>query len=164
MVKKVMATIKKFEDLEIWRLARTLSNNIFKLTEMESFVKDFKFKAQIKSSSGSVMDNIAEGFGRRGNKEFINFLSIAVGSCCESQSQLYRTLDWKYISQEEININYSLTDEIISKTGKLITYLNKSDFKGEKFNRETIEIENIDTSKSSVTEANNKQQTTNYKH
>lgn len=132
-----MATIKKFEDLEIWKLARTLSNNIFKLTEIDPFMKDFNLKAQIKASSGSVMDNIAEGFGRGGNKEFINILSIAVGSCCETQSQLYRSLDWKYISNDEFTINYNLAEEIISKTGKLITYLNNSEYKGEKFKNRT---------------------------
>ncbi len=88
-----MSTFRKFEDLEIWQLARKLCNNIFTITEKGSFQNDYRFKDQIKSSSGSIMDNIAEGFGRGGNKEFVNFLSIAIGSCTECCSQLYRALD-----------------------------------------------------------------------
>lgn len=90
-----MSTIKKFEELDIWQLARQLCNKIFVYTEKSKFAKEFGLKRQIRDSSGSVMDNISEGFGRGGNKEFINFLSFAIGSCCEVKSQLYRALDWK---------------------------------------------------------------------
>jgi len=128
-----MATIKKIEDLEIWILARKLCSLIITLTEKGKFVSDFGLKQQIKNSSGSVMDNIAEGFGRGGNKELVNFLSIAIGSCCEVKSQLYRALDWKYISDVEFKECVALTEEIISKSGSLINYLNKSEHKGEKF-------------------------------
>ncbi|MFI5221619.1 MAG: four helix bundle protein [Bacteroidia bacterium] len=128
-----MTTIKRFEDLEIWQASRELCKKIFALTEEGIFAKDFGLKGQIKNSSGSVMDNIAEGFGRGGNKEFTNFLSIAIGSCCEVQSQLNRALDWKYISEDSFKECYTLSEEIISKTGSLINYLNHSDYKGEKF-------------------------------
>lgn len=77
-------TIKKFEDLEIWQEARTLSKMIFQLTEKGAFRRDYKLKDQIKGSSGSTMDNIAEGFERNGKGEFIQFLSIAKGSCGET--------------------------------------------------------------------------------
>lgn len=87
-----MATIKKFEDLEVWQMARKFADSIYHLTLQEKFSKEYKFKDQIKNSSGSVMDNIAEGFGRESRLEFINFLSIAKGSLYESQSQLYRRL------------------------------------------------------------------------
>ncbi len=132
-----MSTFKKFEDIEIWQLARKLCNNIFEITEKGSFIKDFRFKDQIKSSSGSIMDNIAEGFGRGGNKEFVNFLSIALGSCAECSSQLYRALDWKYISEKEFKTNFQLCDEIISKSGGLISYLKNSELKGTKFHKTT---------------------------
>ena len=132
-----MSTFKKFEDLEIWQLSRKLCNNIFEITEKGSFVKDFRFKDQIKSSSGSIMDNIAEGFGRGGNKEFVNFLSIALGSCSECSSQLYRAFDWKYISESEFKTNSQICEEIISKSGGLITYLKNSELRGTKFHKTT---------------------------
>ncbi|NVO01114.1 MAG: four helix bundle protein [Bacteroidetes bacterium] len=132
-----MATFKRFEDLEIWQLARKLCVNIFEITEKGSFQKDFRFRDQIKSSSGSIMDNIAEGYGRGGNKEFVNFLSIALGSCNECRSQLYRAIDWKYISEEEFKINSQICEEIISKSGGLITYLKNSQYKGTKFHKTT---------------------------
>ena len=72
-----MATIQRFEDLEIWQMGRKFATSLFQLTLSENFLKEYKFKDQIKDSSGSVMDNIAEGFGRESRLEFINFLSIA---------------------------------------------------------------------------------------
>lgn len=130
-----MATIKKFEDLEIWQLARQLAQKIFALTEKGAFVRDFGFKDQVKRAAGSAMDNIAEGFGRGGNREFINLLSIAIGSCNEVQSQLHRAQDWKYITTEEFEECYKLTETIISKSGKFISYLNSSQHTGEKFKK-----------------------------
>ena len=83
-----MATINRFEDLEIWQEARRLSKMIQKIATETDLKTDFKFKEQIKSSSGSVMDNLAEGFERDGNLEFRQFLSIAKGSAGETRSQL----------------------------------------------------------------------------
>jgi four helix bundle protein len=128
-----MSTIRKFEDLEIWKMSRNYSKMIFNLTKKEQFAKDFGLKQQINNSSGSVMDNIAEGFGRGGNREFVNFISIAIGSCTESQSQLYRALDREYILQAEFDECYAMAEKIIIKSGNFISYLNKSEFKGEKF-------------------------------
>lgn len=99
-----MATVQKFEDLQIWQLARELCNDIFRLIAETNLKTDYKLKEQINGSSGSVMDNIAEGFERDGNKEFHNFLSIAKASCGETRSQLHRVIDREYISEHEFEL------------------------------------------------------------
>jgi len=109
--------IERFENLEIWIEARELCKTIFGITEKEPFNKDFKFRDQIRASSGSVMDNIAEGFERGGNKEFVQFLSIAKGSCGETRSQSYRAFDYGYINletQDKINSQTILVSKKIS--------------------------------------------------
>ncbi len=128
-----MATIKKFEDLKVWQKARVLCQYVFEIIEYPKFSKDYKLKDQINGSSGSVMDNIAEGFGRQGNNEFINFLTIANGSAMEVKSQLYRAFDRNYINQQKIDELSQLIDEISRMIFGLIEYLGKSDFRGQKF-------------------------------
>jgi four helix bundle protein len=128
-----MSTVKRFEDLEVWQIARELSKLIYTLTYKGDFVKDFTLRNQIRASSGSAMDNIAEGFGRAGKKEFVQFLGISNGSTCEIKSQLYRALDQKYIIQTEFEQTYYLCEKLNNKLGSFMSYLNKSDIKGEKF-------------------------------
>lgn len=128
-----MATIKRFEDLEIWQEARRLSNEIIFISKTTNLNKDFKLKAQIKDSSGSVMDNIAEGFERNGNGEFRQFLSIAKGSAGESRSQLYRIFDNEYIDKDRLDILVFEYEKLSIKIHNFIIYLNKKDFKGTKF-------------------------------
>lgn len=130
-----MATINRFEDLEIWQEARRLAK-LIQLIAVETDLKaDFRFRDQIKASSGSVMDNIAEGFDRDGNPEFRQFLSIAKGSSGETRSQLYRALDYGYISNdtfETMKVDY---ENLSGKIKNFITYLNKKDFKGIKYQK-----------------------------
>jgi four helix bundle protein len=128
-----MATIKRFEDLEIWIESRRLSKEIILISKTTELNKDYKLKDQIKGSSGSVMDNIAEGFERNGNGEFRQFLSIAKGSAGETRSQLYRVFDNEYIGQQKLDNLVSEYEKLSIKIHNFITYLNKNDFKGTKY-------------------------------
>jgi len=128
-----MATIRRLEELEIWQLAKELQKMIFELTKTGPLSKDFILKDQLNASAGSIMDNIAEGYGRSGRLEFINFLSIAVGSAIELKSQLYRAMDRGYVSKIIFDDLYERVDMICAKTTRLISYLKKAKEKGWKF-------------------------------
>jgi len=124
---------ERFEDIEGWKKARELCNEIYEITLEELFMKDFELKNQIRASSGSIMDNIAEGFERNGKAEFINFLSIAKGSCGEVISQLFRALDRKYIQEEKFNYLKNKSIETSKIISGLMSYLKQSPLKGSKF-------------------------------
>jgi four helix bundle protein len=128
-----MATFKTFEDIQAWQKAKELCSIIGKIIDEGKFQKNFSLIDQMERSSGSIMDNIAEGFERGGNREFLQFLYIAKGSCSEFRSQLYRAKDRTYISTEEFDNLYSLAKDIISLLQKLINYLETSEMKGLKF-------------------------------
>ncbi|WP_347053178.1 four helix bundle protein [Flavobacterium olei] len=128
-----MAKIEKFEDLEIWRLARIVCQQVEYLIQNTNLKSNYSLTNQIDRSSGSVMDNIAEGFERNGNREFINFLSIAKGSAGEVKSQSYRAFDKKLISEEQ-HLKLNETVELVkNKIGSMMNYLNKCEIKGLKF-------------------------------
>lgn len=128
-----MSKVERFEDLKVWQSARELCKIVHGYTLHDSFARDFRLVGQIKASSGSVMDNIAEGFERDGNKEFAQFLSISKGSSGETRSQLYRAIDNGYISQPEFDIAYEKSIECSKMLKGFIIYLKDSDLKGNKF-------------------------------
>lgn len=128
-----MATIEVFEDLIAWQKARALDKEVFNIVSNSKIARDFTLKDQILRSSGSVMDNIAEGFDRSGRKEFIQFLSIAKGSCGELRSQSYRAIDRNYITDSEFELLKGLCVEESKIIQGLMSYLLKSDIKGIKF-------------------------------
>ena len=125
-----MATIKKFEDIEAWKVARDLCNKIGTAIDKGSFKKSYRLITQIEGSSGSIMDNIAEGFERGTRSEFIQFLGYSKGSCGELRSQLYRALDRKYISQQLFDEFYVMAVRISAMLQKLIEYLQQTKVKG----------------------------------
>jgi len=121
-----MATIERFEDIQAWQKAREVASSIYKLCKQGELAKDFGLKDQIRRSAVSVQSNIAEGFGREGNKEFIYFLRIAKGSSCEFRSQLYNLLDADYIEEPIFKDLYSRSEETQRLIGGFINYLNKA--------------------------------------
>ena len=128
-----MATFNQFEDIEAWQKARVLSNEVYELTLKGSFSRDFKLRDQINGATGSIMDNIAEGFEREGTKEFIQSLAYSKGSAGETRSQLIRAHDRRHITTEDFE---KLKREVlmISKMiSGLIEYLKRSGFRGTKF-------------------------------
>jgi four helix bundle protein len=128
-----VATIERYEDIKGWQRARELTNFVYTITKQEAFSRDFGLKDQIRRAAISVMSNIAEGFERGGQKEFIHFLSIAKASAGEVQSQLYIALDQKYTTPEKFDKGYNLCDETMRLIGGFMAYLQKSPYKGTKY-------------------------------
>lgn len=131
-----MATINRFEDLEVWKKARMLAGSVHEVITTGTLATDYKLRDQMNGSSGSIMDNIAEGFERDGKAEFITFLAYSKGSSGELRSQLYRALDRKHITQKQFDELYERAIEVSKMTGGFMDYLRKSTIKGNKFKRE----------------------------
>lgn len=128
-----MSSFQRFEDIEAWQKARELTKAIYAMSNDGQFARDFGLRDQIRRASVSIMSNIAEGFGRGGNKEFMQFLSTAKGSASEVQAQLYVAIDAGYINQDQFQKLYSETEATARMIAGLLWYLQNSDFKGAKY-------------------------------
>ena len=129
-----MASVKDFEELAIFQKARELSQRIYPVTNKDGFKSDFRFVQQIRAAAGSIMDNIAEGFERGGNKEFLNFLYIAKGSCGEVRSQLIRANDVGYLEPEEYKELYTECRRLSAGIMNFIKEIKASELVGPKYN------------------------------
>ena len=118
-----MATIKRFEDLDCWKDARVLVKLVYDFTKKGNFEKDFELKAQIRRSAISVMGNIAEGFHRKSNKEFMRFLDYSRASLAETLSHLYVALDQNYIDDSDMQNVKKQAEKVWKKINNFITYL-----------------------------------------
>ena len=128
-----MSKITRFEDLLTWQKAREFTRVILTLTKSDEFSRDFALKDQLRRAAISVPANIAEGFERDGNREFVKFLSIAKGSAGEVRSLLYLALDLGYISSDQMDESIALSLETARLIGGMIRYIQGSNKKGRKF-------------------------------
>jgi four helix bundle protein len=133
-----MAKVTRFEDLTSWQKARELNRFVYALSGKDGFSKDFELRNQMRRASISVLSNIAEGFERGGDSEFIQFLSIAKGSCGEVRAQLYAALDLKYLSEDEFKQTFEKTTEVSRLISGFIDYLKRSELRGNKFKERAI--------------------------
>ena len=130
-----MATYKRFEDLPIWQEARIFSKRIFEVSKNGEFAKEYRLCSQIHASSGSIMDNIAEGFERDGNGEFRQYLFIAKGSCGETRSQIYRAYDYGFLDETTFEELKKQSVEISQSISNFIDYLQNTEIKGLKYKK-----------------------------
>lgn len=128
-----MGSFERFEDIEAWKKSRLLLTCVYKVSKKEDFYRDRSMREQFRSAALSVMNNISEGNDREGNKEFVQFLSIARGSAGEVRSMLYAAQDQGYINKSEFDNMYELTIEVSKMTRSLMNYLKTTDKKGFKY-------------------------------
>jgi four helix bundle protein len=128
-----MAKIEKFEDIEAWQSARALTNLVYTISDTGKFGRDFSLRDQIRRAAISIVSNIAEGYERDGDKEFIQFLSVAKGSCGEVRAQLYLALDRQYIANEQFVKVSGKSAEVSRMISGLIKYLRQSELSGKKY-------------------------------
>ena len=121
-----MAAFKTFEEINAWENARVLVKEVYAMTRNGAFRNDYGLKDQIQRAAVSICSNIAEGFERRGNKEFVNFLWIAKGSAAEVCSQLYNARDLGYITDEGFKVMYDSVKQIGGMLFNLITVLSST--------------------------------------
>jgi S23 ribosomal protein. len=128
-----MAKIKKFEDIESWKRARTLAKELYEVTASDTFARDFGLKDQIRRASVSILSNIAEGFERGSDKEFLYFLAVAKGSSGEVRAQLYVALDQAYISSDQFRTLANAAAEVSQLISGFMKYLRESTLRGSKY-------------------------------
>jgi len=121
-----MATFKRFEEIQAWQKARRATKRVHEVSMDNSFSRDFGLRDQVRRSAVSVTANIAEGNGRRTNKDFANFLVLSHGSAAEVQSHLYIALDLGYITEKEFDEIYGMFDEVSKMTRSLSMRLRNS--------------------------------------
>ena len=121
-----MATIKRFEHLECWKEARKLVKLTYDLTKRPEFKMDFTLVRQVRASAVSTMANIAEGFHRNSNKDFLRFLGYSRASIAETLSHLYAAVDQNYICISDMNIVKKQADVVWKKVNNFISYLNST--------------------------------------
>ena len=121
-----MAALVQYEDIDAWKMGRELVKSVYALTRNGEFAKDWGLRDQIQRAAVSVCSNIAEGYERRGNKEFVKFLWIAKGSAAEVSSQLYHAKDLGYITEETFDALYAEAKNIAGKIYNLIQSISKS--------------------------------------
>lgn len=114
-----MATFKRFEDINTWQKARKISLEIYIASGKGEFSRDYELRSQIRRSAVSIMANIAEGQGRRTDRDFANFLNMSLGSLAETKSHLYLALDLKYL--DEISFK-NLYDKLV-EVGRMVLSL-----------------------------------------
>lgn len=128
-----MATIERFEDITAWQKARALNVAIYACSREGTFARDFGLRDQLRGAAVSIMSNIAEGFERDGNREFVQFLATAKGSCGEVRSQLYTALDQGYVDRAQFDHLSALAQETSRLVAGLMRYLRQSTRKGRKY-------------------------------
>ncbi|HEY0324176.1 MAG TPA: four helix bundle protein [Pyrinomonadaceae bacterium] len=131
-----MGKIERFEDIECWKKARELTSLVYAARSEGKFARDYGLRDQLRRASVSILSNIAEGFERDGDKEFLQFLALAKGSCGEVRAQLYVALDQHYITDEEFKSLRERAIEISRMISGLMNYLRQSEMRGRKY-RET---------------------------
>ena len=132
-----MASIKRFEDVEAWKQGRELTRRIYQITSQSKVTRDYALRDQIRRAAISITSNIAEGFDRGGNREFVQFLAIARGSASELKSQIYTALDVGYVDHKEFAELYQLAHSVVLLIGGFIKYLQQSELGGQKFKTTT---------------------------
>ena len=128
-------TVQNFEDLNVWKQARLLTQEVYRLTKTGKFSRDFGLRDQIQRAAISVMSNIAEGFERGGNQEFSQFLYVAKASCGEVRSQLYVAFDQGYVTHDETEKLRQSFKRLSGMISNLIAYMRQIEMRGEKFIR-----------------------------